>query len=198
MTFTKRRVAVIAAAAILALVWTLLATEVMNKVDEVLPTGSEAPSQIGAAQAAPIPPILVDPFMFGIKAKKKFKAGKIGNARGDRIPGEFKRALRRYWNRKNLRRVKWWADGTLRRVECAYSLGPHIPGSALHKQTFCMALGNRKKVRRVTRQVTRIKVVCGGSAAIGWRAGGPVVGLGFGAAACLYDKGASKLMDVLP
>jgi hypothetical protein len=115
------------------------------------------------------------------------------DSRGRSIPAKMVNRLNSWAAKKVEQGVRvhyWWRkEGrtrTLNRAECMANIAPNS-FSPLFGNLWCLRNADNPGVRRLNKNITGIKVVCGGSAVVGAVAGGGWVGAGKGAASCLWS-----------
>ena len=127
--------------------------------------------------AKPCAPIECEENWPQLKAKR-FKKGKLGNAKGYKLPPRVRKMVAKKWHgRVELRDDDpWW----------------HFPSHAMKCLAYTNHFGDCDAAAdiqdRVEKKTTKVAVACGGSAIIGFLGGGGWWGLGRGAGVCLWTK----------
>ncbi|WP_345521426.1 hypothetical protein [Nocardioides conyzicola] len=122
-----------------------------------------------------------------------FKDGKLGNAKGYRLPAVWRKAFNTYFahhraarQRLAKKRGDWWKF-PLEAMMCTPIAGAgykvNCDAAARHNKEFSEGL-------------MKIEVVCGGTAAVGALAGGGAAGAGKGALGCLWGMVAIKAFEL--
>ena len=135
----------------------------------------------------------VHPGVFGENMAEKFREDRIRDSAGRAIQRKIVDRMVRYAATKAANGVKvknWWYSGGMHYTECMTHWSTFPAGA----QT-CMAVGQNPTVRKINRQITGIKVLCGGAAVIASLKGGGWVGAGRGALGCVWTKWAAKAME---
>jgi len=123
-----------------------------------------------------------------------FKDGKLGNAKGYTLPSVWRKAFNAYFAdhraaRQRLaekRRGDWWKF-PLEAMMCT-------PMAGAGYQANCDAAAHHQK--KFAQGITKVTIVCGGTAAIGALAGGGAAGAGKGALGCMWGMVAIKAFQL--
>jgi hypothetical protein len=160
--------------------WLTAIGAIEEKVDAAAPTG------VSAAEVHAPAKICVGPGAEEINCKakkraKQFKAGKLGNAKGIKLPKSFQRKFKKAAARSGAKLPAGccdWITDPLKQTACLVT-NP----TGVHNGTCSEG---QKSVNKTIDKVGQVLVVCGGSAAVGVLPGGKAVGVGSGFRSCLW------------
>jgi hypothetical protein len=159
--------------------------------DRSAPVGSVPPRSVPAEQRMCVPP---DPTLscgawvkqFKHRKTRQFRAGRLGNAAGYRLPRKWRRSFDRWaaHHSRQAARLAETRDGDWWKWPLeAWGCTP-IAGAGYRANCDNAA----EHHRQYTKKVVRVTVLCGGLAAVGALAGGGAAGAGRGALACLWGN----------
>jgi hypothetical protein len=158
-----------------------------------------------------LPVIHVDPDIWwdemeAIRVASKYRDRRLGHSErhgyGTRIVN-----IMDAWRKNTGSQIQRWWTRDFHRNECLFHhqvSWTGLPGVGALGGGFCAAFGDAPSVRRINREMTHIKIVCGGAAILGGFGGsrsgtpGVVVGMGLGGAGCLYSRYSERFVNWLP
>jgi hypothetical protein len=197
-----QKIVVPVAAAIALVLW-------LSWGNKAFPAEDEPESLDFTSASAPV--FHVDPKIWwdrmeAIRVAEKYRNRRLNHSERHGYGSRVVNIMDDWWRSRGGPIARWWVrDG--HRNECLWHhqvTWSGLPSVGALGAGFCSALGDRPSVRKINRELTHIRIVCGGSAIIGGfggsRAGAPgvIVGMGIGTASCAYTRYSSKFVDWLP